>query len=261
MLYQGEHLLIGQIGHFFAILSFVASLIATFAYFKATQATILAEHDSWRRMARIAFLVETLSVIGIFVGMYGIIYNHYFEYNYAYQHSKRNMETQYLLSSCWGGQEGSFMLWNFWHCILGLVLIRTSKKWEAPVMTVISLAQVFIASFLIGIYFFNTKVGSSPFSLLRDDSLGAPIFQDPQYLQKYITDGSGLNVLLQNYWMVIHPPILFLGFSSTIVPFAFAVAGLWKKQIRRMDKNSTALGLIQRGNPGFGGDDGCCMGL
>jgi cytochrome c-type biogenesis protein CcmF len=252
MLYQGEHLLIGQIGHFFAILSFVASLVATFAYFKATQATILTEHDSWRRMARIAFLVETLSVIGIFVGMYGIIYNHYFEYNYAYQHSKRNMETQYLLSSCWGGQEGSFMLWNFWHCILGLVLMRTSKKWEAPVMTVISLAQVFIASFLIGIYFFNTKVGSSPFSLLRDDSLGAPIFQDPQYLQKYITDGSGLNVLLQNYWMVIHPPILFLGFSSTIVPFAFAVAGLWKKQYGEWTKTALPWALFSAGILGLG---------
>jgi cytochrome c-type biogenesis protein CcmF len=44
-----------------------------------------------------------------------------------------------------------------------------------------------------------------------------------------IKDGSGLNQLLQNYWMVIHPPILFLGFASTIVPFSFAIAGLWKK--------------------------------
>jgi cytochrome c-type biogenesis protein CcmF len=43
-------------------------------------------------------------------------------------------------------------------------------------------------------------------------------------------DGQGLNALLQNYWMVIHPPILFLGFSSTVVPFAFAIAGLWKRQ-------------------------------
>ena len=43
-------------------------------------------------------------------------------------------------------------------------------------------------------------------------------------------DGQGLNALLQNYWMVIHPPILFLGFASTIVPFSFAMAGLWKKQ-------------------------------
>lgn len=42
-------------------------------------------------------------------------------------------------------------------------------------------------------------------------------------------DGQGLNSLLQNYWMVIHPPVLFLGFASTIVPFAFAIAGLWKK--------------------------------
>jgi cytochrome c biogenesis factor len=42
-------------------------------------------------------------------------------------------------------------------------------------------------------------------------------------------DGNGLNALLQNYWMVIHPPVLFLGFASTIIPFAYAIAGLWKK--------------------------------
>ncbi|MFN5986782.1 MAG: cytochrome c biogenesis protein CcsA, partial [Chitinophagaceae bacterium] len=50
----------------------------------------------------------------------------------------------------------------------------------------------------------------------------------PDYLQ-FIKDGTGLNTTLQNYWMVIHPPVLFLGFASTTVPFAFAVAGLFKK--------------------------------
>jgi len=44
-------------------------------------------------------------------------------------------------------------------------------------------------------------------------------------------DGNGLNALLQNYWMVIHPPTLFLGFALTLVPFAFAIAGLWKKEL------------------------------
>jgi cytochrome c-type biogenesis protein CcmF len=46
-----------------------------------------------------------------------------------------------------------------------------------------------------------------------------------------IEDGRGLNALLQNYWMVIHPPVLFLGFASTIVPFAFAMGGLWQKRL------------------------------
>jgi cytochrome c-type biogenesis protein CcmF len=60
---------------------------------------------------------------------------------------------------------------------------------------------------------------------------GAPIFNSPDYL-KNIADGTGLNPLLQNYWMVIHPPTLFLGFALTIVPFAFAVTALFRKEHR-----------------------------
>lgn len=90
-------------------------------------------------------------------------------------------------------------------------------------MTVMSFAQFALATMLLGIYFFGTKVGSSPFVLLRNE-MDAPIFSRPDYLQ-FVTDGNGLNALLQNYWMVIHPPVLFLGFASTIVPFAYAVAG------------------------------------
>ncbi|MCP6156668.1 cytochrome c biogenesis protein CcsA, partial [Klebsiella pneumoniae] len=85
---------------------------------------------------------------------------------------------------------------------------------------------------------FGTKVGSNPFSLLRNEGFldNAPVFQDVvnggirvDYLQ-FIKDGTGLNTLLQNYWMVIHPPVLFLGFASTIVPFAYAMAGLMNRR-------------------------------
>ncbi len=68
------------------------------------------------------------------------------------------------------------------------------------------------------------KIGSSPFLLLKDAFKNAPIFSsDPNFMP---TNGKGLNSLLQNYWMVIHPPTLFLGFASTVVPFAFVIAGL-----------------------------------
>lgn len=232
MIYQGEHLFLGQLGHFSVLLSFVASIVATYAYFKATQASLPDDHSRWKKLARTAFIIETIAVIAIFVSLYSIIYNHYFEYKYAHQHSKRSLPTKYLLSCLWEGQEGSFMLWIFWHCILGLGIMLKGKQWEAPVMTIISTAQIFLATFLLGIYFFDLKIGSSPFVLMRDEFPNAPVFQDPLYLQKYIRDGNGLNVLLQNYWMVIHPPVLFLGFASSIVPFAFAFAGLWKKDYK-----------------------------
>ncbi len=74
------------------------------------------------------------------------------------------------------------------------------------------------------------KIGSSPFILLKEAMPNAPIFaQDQTFVP---TNGNGLNPLLQNYWMVIHPPVLFLGFASSIIPFAYAVAGLIKNQIK-----------------------------
>ncbi len=252
MRYEGEHLLIGQIGHFFAILSFVASLVATLAYFKSAQVKIESESLSWKKMARTAFILEVFSVLAIFATLYLIIYNHYFEYKYAHQHSNRSLDMKYLLSCFWEGQEGSFMLWSFWHCVLGLFVIRSAREWEAPVMAMISLAQVFLATYIAGIYFFDVKLGTSPFVLMRNEFPDAPVFGDPQYLFKYITDGNGLNKLLQNYWMVIHPPVLFLGFASCLIPFSFAVAGLWKKDYSGWVKPALPWALFSGGILGLG---------
>jgi cytochrome c-type biogenesis protein CcmF len=229
MNYNGEHLFWGELGHFFAVLSFVASLVATIAFFKSARNNLLAEQKSWLKLARTAFFIETVCVLGIFITLFYIISNHYHEYYYAWNHSSRSLESKYLFASFWEGQEGSFMLWNIWHCVLGWIIIWRSKKWEAPVMMVISFAQVCIATMLLGIYFFGVKVGSNPFALLRNE-LNAPVlFTNPDYLQlPRIYEGNDLNALLQNYWMVIHPPVLFLGFASTIVPFAFAIGGLVK---------------------------------
>ena len=86
----------------------------------------------------------------------------------------------------------------------------------------------------MGLFIFDSKLGSSPFLLLREE-MNWPILSRPDYFQ-LIKDGTGLNTLLQNYWMVIHPPILFLGFASTTIPFGFAVAGLIKKEHDWMDR-------------------------
>jgi len=238
MPFIGEQLLPGQIGNFLAILSFVASLLATVAYFKATQSQIPTVQQSWKRIARISFLAEIVAIIGIFAVLYFIISNHRFEYKYAWQHSNYQLPMQYILACFWEGQEGSFLLWSFWHCVLGGIIILREKKWEAPVMTSISFMQFALATMVIGIYFFDFKIGSNPFVLMRDQGMLSPEqfpigFDSDGHLRSdylsFIRDGNGLNPLLQNYWMTIHPPVLFLGFASTIVPFAFAIAGLWKK--------------------------------
>ncbi|MBO6517530.1 MAG: cytochrome c biogenesis protein CcsA, partial [Bacteroidia bacterium] len=157
--------------------------------------------------------------------------------------------------SCfWEGQEGSFLLWLFWEAGLGLVLVLKPSTWQSPVMAVILLSQAVLASMLLGIeipWLGDYKFGSSPFILLREADpsvLELPVLamQDipkSDYL-RVITDGTGLNPLLQNYWMVIHPPTLFFGFATTIVPFAFAIAGLWTKQYKEWMKPALPWALI-----------------
>ena len=233
MQFIGEHLLPGKIGHFFALLFFSASLVAMIAYFKAANAKTPEEEGAWRRLARRAFFIDVLSVFAVFGTIVYIIANHLFEYNFAWEHSSRAMPLQYLLSCIWEAQEGSFLLWTIWVCVLGVVLIRKAGKWESPVMTVISFTHLCLATMIMGLYFFGNKVGFNPFILVRqmDFAANAPIFERADYMSiPQMQDGQGLNALLQNYWMVIHPPILFLGFSSTVVPFAYAIAGLWKRQ-------------------------------
>ncbi|HNF01430.1 MAG TPA: cytochrome c biogenesis protein CcsA, partial [Ferruginibacter sp.] len=228
MKFEGEHLLPGQIGQFFILLAFVASILSTISYFIASKKNDPAERNSWLKYARGTFLTQLVSVLVIFAIIFYICSNHYFEYLYAYKHASKELESKYLLACIWEGQEGSFLLWTIWHSILGVFIMLRSKEWEAPVMSVISLAQFFLLMMILGLYVGDVRLGSNPFILTRNEIEG-PIFSQPDYL-KFIKDGVGLNVLLRNYWMVIHPPVLFLGFAATIVPFAFAYAGIQTKR-------------------------------
>lgn len=260
--YIGEHLWPGYLGQFFISLSLVASLVATYAYFKSVKPATDQDGYYWKKLARIAFITETVSVLAIFAILFYIIQNHLFEYKYAWQHSSRSLELKYLLACFWEGQEGSFLLWSIWHCALGLIVMKTARNWEGPVMTVISFAQFCLATMIAGIYVFGEKIGSNPFILLRDSGVldNAPALHlnfdvnqplRPDYMAS-IKDGNDLNPLLQNYWMVIHPPVLFLGFASTLIPFAFAVAGLWTKRLTGWTKAALPWALFSAAIFGVG---------
>jgi cytochrome c-type biogenesis protein CcmF len=117
-------------------------------------------------------------------------------------------------------------------------------------MTIFALVQMFIISMVLGVVFQipgleEYKLGSNPFTLFRDNAQFAniPILLEStlengirvnHYLDKL--DGRGLNPALQNYWMTIHPPTLFLGFALTLVPYLFAVAGLWSGKLSEWTK-------------------------
>jgi cytochrome c-type biogenesis protein CcmF len=194
MQFEGEHLWIGTVGHIFILLAFTSSLLATIAYAIASTKKDIAEKQSWIKYARVSFIVQCVTVLAVFSCIFYICSNHYLEYLYAYKHTSKELEFKYLLACIWEDQSGSFLLWSIWHCILGIILIKKTKEWEAPVMSVVSFAQVFLAMMIMGLYIFGTKIGNSPFVLTRNE-INGPIFGRADYLT-LIKDGIGLNVLL-----------------------------------------------------------------
>ncbi len=232
---------IGDIGHLFTIISFISALLGVFAYWNASNKKALEEQTNWKTFARGLFGLHAISVLGIVVSLFMIIKNHWYEYHYAWNHSSNSLPVYYMVSAFWEGQEGSFLLWVFWHAIIGLLLLKWAKSWEAPVMTIFLGIQAILVSMILGVVIGDAKIGSSPFLTMAQAMPEAPIFQNnPDFVPE---DGTGLNPLLQNYWMVIHPPTLFLGFALTLVPFAYLVAGLWKEKYTEWVKPAMNWGL------------------
>lgn len=240
--FNGEHLAAGNWGHFFVVLGFITALFGAFAF----AFHVKSQNEVHKQIARATFFIHFISVLGIIASLFLIIYNHYFEYQYAWQHSSLELPTHYMISCFWEGQEGSFLLWLFWEAVLGMVIMLKPSQWQSPVLAVILLSQAVLSSMLLGIeipFLTDYKFGSSPFILLREvdpSVLELPIMTmkgiaKADYMQ-VIINGTGLNPLLQNYWMVIHPPTLFFGFATTIVPFAYAIAGLWTRKYREWMK-------------------------
>jgi cytochrome c-type biogenesis protein CcmF len=157
-------------------------------------------------LARTLYTAFMVSVVASAAILMTLLLQHRFDVSYVNSYSALDLPLHYLISTFWAGQEGSFLLWCFWGSIIGLFVWRTAKEQEAPVMV------VYLSTFL-GIIAILCK--QSPFKLLPPP---APV------------DGTGLNPLLQDPWMVIHPPVMFLGFASLSVPFSFAIAALWKKR-------------------------------
>ena len=218
--------MLGTVGQLLILTAFVACALSLLAFFQAARQSMAA--PEWMRIGRAAWWVMSVAVVVSSGVLLYLIITHQFQYAYVYQYSSRDLPGNYLFSSFWAGQEGSFLLWILFTGIIGLVLMRSARSFEAPVMTVAALCQLFLLSMIVGLKIGVVPIGSSPFAMLAERFPEAPIFQtQPDFVP---ADGNGLNDLLQNYWMVIHPPTLFVGFAAMLVPFAYAVAGLWKRR-------------------------------
>lgn len=168
-----------------------------------------------------------LMTIGILLSMALLVYSiltHDFQMNYVYSYSSVSLNKFYLFSTLWAGQEGTFLMWLMYGSIFGAIFIRKNGKKHPLVLLFLLLVQAFLLLILLK---------KNPFSMIWHTFPEPPIGFTP-------TDGAGLNPLLQNPWMVIHPPTLFVGYSSTVMPFAIAMAAMVTRDYQ---------GWVQRAKP------------
>ncbi len=166
------------------------------------------DDEDTRRFARRAYACFVLSVLMGAGVLIVLLLRRDFRIEYVSQYSGTDLPWFYQFSSFWAGQKGSFLIWLVAGSLLGLPLRRAAGREEAPVMGVYLLT-------LMGLLFILVR--ESPFIMLT---------QTP-------TDGSGLNPLLQDPWMVIHPPIMFTGYAASAIPFAFAVSAMFRRRYDR----------------------------
>jgi cytochrome c-type biogenesis protein CcmF len=141
---------------------------------------------------------------------------------YVQRYSDSVQPLFYKLTSYWGGLDGSIMFWVFLLSIFGSIAVFLNRERHRElipyVVAVISIVQMF--------FLFLMVIHNNPFST---------------YLTETPADGAGLNPLLQNFYMVIHPPMLYFGFVGLTIPYAFGMAALitgylddsWLRAVRR----------------------------
>lgn len=193
-----------SVGHFALISSFFLSLYAVFmGVYGAKKRS--SKHTASARNAVI--LMGVFSVISLISLIYSFLTNDYSNL-YVWQHSSNDMSSFYLIGAVWGGMDGSMQLWAVIMCVYALVVML--RKSDVPAI---------LFSWVIPIL-----AGACSFFLLVVTFLTNPFRLIPPSIVH--TDGNGLNPLLQNPSMMIHPPMLYLGFTGFVVPFAFCLAAL-----------------------------------
>ena len=197
------------LGHWITILALVTSGCSLVGYVRLAlglQAGILRP--------RVFLLLSALSIAAASAVLLFLLLNHDYSNGYVFSYSDRSLPWHFLVSSFYAGQEGSFLFWALCSAFLGVLLSQSTRKRgnEAWVMVVFMVIQTSMILLVLA---------KSPFVSLWEMFPQVQVGQVP-------LDGRGLNPLLQNFWMVVHPPILFLGFAGMAVPFSLAMGGMWK---------------------------------
>ncbi len=201
-----------MIGGILLKIAFAASLLSILSY--------IQHHRRGSRaslaLGRSLYHLTAVSVILTAATLLYLILTHQFQFTYVWSYSSRALSTPLLISTFYAGQEGSFLLWALFTVLIGLFLMRHSARhaYEAQVMSVFTFIEMMLLLMLLV---------KNPFLYVWES------FPGDVKAGFLPADGRGLNPLLQNYWMVIHPQVLFSGFAAMGVPYAYAVAALLKR--------------------------------
>ncbi len=201
-----------MLGTFAIYLSLFAGLLSILSYIQAANG-----NNKKLSIGRIGLYVSALGIFFTSTLLMADILQHNFANAYVWGYSSRDLPTHLLISTFWAGQEGSFLFWILCSALLSPFLLSYTRKrkLEAHVLPIFLAVQTFLVILLIS---------KSPFKSIYEQFPGE---LSPGQIPN---DGRGLNPLLQNFWMVIHPPVMFVGFAAAAIPFSFAIAALWRKE-------------------------------
>jgi cytochrome c-type biogenesis protein CcmF len=194
--------------------------------------------DEYLQLARFSFHGAAVTVFMSAALLLYFILTHQFQYSYVWNYSSTDLPLHLLISTFYAGQEGSFHLWALYTAIIGIVLMSYSQRrgWETEVMAVFSLVFTFLLGMLVVKNPYMYVWETFPKDLVHTGAISNTVEnfvwldQAKGIWAQFPSEGKGLNPLLQNYWMAIHPQILFAGFTSMSVPFIFAIAGLMRRE-------------------------------
>jgi len=200
-------IVIFDVGYLILIAALVLSIYGVFAGFwggwKQNQRLIAS---SFHAVHAVGALVLSAALIL----WYALLFDR-FEVIYVWNHSERALATFYKFAALWGGQAGSLLFWVLILCGFSVVVVLQNRNRHRYLMPYVN----------------GVLLGSSAFFLLLLVAAANP-FARVAFIPE---DGQGLNPLLQNYWMVIHPVMLYLGYVGLVVPFAFAIGALISKRL------------------------------
>ena len=202
---------------------FITLLVSIYGSVAAIYGVRKNDH-AWVESARTAMLLTfpllTLSSLSLVY----LLATEQFQVEYVALVSSTSMPMYLKITALWGGQSGSLLFWAW--LMAGFASAVTLRKWDRdrellPWVIVVSL--VTLAFFLVMIVFFE-----NPFESLWQSAAGitSSMFRPAGSLPYIPRDGNGLNPLLRHPGMIIHPPMLYLGFVAYVIPFAFAIAAL-----------------------------------